>query len=299
MPRRLVACLIASAALFVIPAPASAAYVTAISDQQAEMFVNPLFQTLQITRVRYIVPYDVASKDDFARREADTFLQAAQLRRAKVLISFGHSRRAGRTKRLPSVAEFTREFKRFKRRYPQIREYSPWNEANHSSQPTYKSPKRTADFFLALKRNCKGCTIVALDVLDSTNIKSTVSFIKKFKRYAKKGKPRILGLHNYSDTNRFRNKGTKAVLKEWRGDIWLTETGGVVKFGASFPYSEERAARALRYMFRLAESNRRIRRLYIYQWTGATREARFDAGLIGPDGAPRPGYFVVKEKLGR
>jgi hypothetical protein len=50
-------------------------------------------------------------------------------------------------------------------------------------------------------------------------------------------------------------------------------------------------------MFRLARSNPRIKRLYIYQWTGAARNARFDAGLIDPHGKPRPAYYVVKRTI--
>jgi Glycosyl hydrolase catalytic core len=299
MPRRRLLTALAAAAALSACAPASSnAYIVGIGDQQYSMFTDPLFVPLHITRVRYIVPYDAATKNDFERQEADLFLTAAKAARAKVLVSFSHSRRKGRTHRLPSVKEFTSAFKKFKKRYPQVKEYSPWNEANHSSQPTHKSPKRAAEYFVALKRNCKGCTIVALDVLDSTNVNSTIKYIRTFQKYAKKGNPRIWGLHNYSDTNRFRNKGTKAVLKAVKGDLWLTETGGVVKFGASFPYDEERAAKALDYLFKkLAPSNKRIKRLYLYQWSGAPRGARFDAGLLGPDGLPRPGYFVVRKKL--
>ena len=299
MSRRRLLIALSAAALTAGCAPATShAYITAIGDQQFGIFTDPLFTPLGIKRVRYIAPYDAATKDDFERQEADIYLKAAQTSGRKVLISFGHSRRKGRTKHLPSVSEFTKAFKAFKKRYPQIKEYSAWNEANHSSQPTHKSPKRAAEYFIALKRNCKGCTIVALDVLDSTNVASTVKYIKTFQKYAKKGNPRIWGLHNYSDTNRFRNKGTKAILKAVKGDLWLTETGGVVKFGSAFPFSESRAAKALDYLFKkLAPSNKRIKRLYLYHWYGSEPGSRFDAGLLDPTGVPRPGYFVVRKKL--
>jgi hypothetical protein len=297
--RRLLIALTTAAAFVPAAVPASSdAYVTAIGDQQFGMFTDPLFTPLHINRVRYIAPYDAAVKADFERRDVDLFLAAAKASHAKVLVSFSHSRRKGLTKHLPSVREFRKDFKAFKTGYPQVKEYSPWNEANHSSQPTAHNPKRAAELFIALKRNCKGCTIVALDVLDSTNVASTVKYIKTFQKYAKKGKPKIWGLHNYSDTNRFRNKGTKTILKAVKGDLWLTETGGVVKFGGDFPYDEDRAAKALTYLFtKLAPSNKRIKRLYLYQWSGAEVGARFDAGLLGPTGLPRPGYFVVRKKL--
>ena len=44
------------------------------------------------------------------------------------------------------------------------------------------------------------------------------------------GKRRVIwGLHNYIDANRFRTRGTKALLQAVKGDIWFTETGGLVK----------------------------------------------------------------------
>ncbi len=84
--------------------------------------------------------------------------------------------------------------------------------------------------------------------------------------------------------------------------MWLTETGGIVKFGASFPggsKGQARAARALRQMFKIADISSRIRRLYIFQWTGAPSSARFDAGLTNPNGTARPGYRVVRGEIGR
>jgi hypothetical protein len=49
---------------------------------------------------------------------------------------------------LPSVREYTKAFKAFRKRWPKIRIISPWNEANHRSQPTFKNPKRAAQFYV-------------------------------------------------------------------------------------------------------------------------------------------------------
>ena len=38
----------------------------------------------------------------------------------------------------------------------------------------------------------------------------------------------------------------------------------------------------------------RVTRLYNYQWTGAERSARFDAGLVDPDGSKRKAYRQFK-----
>jgi hypothetical protein len=92
------------------------------------------------------------------------------------------------------------------------------------------------------------------------------------------------------------------------GEVWLTETNGIVKFGDSrqFRYSESRAARCTRWMFRLAnryDSRRRgmrskITRLFVYQWFGARPGARFDAGIVDPDGIPRAAYHVLRRYAG-
>ena len=92
-----------------------------------------------------------------------------------------------------------------------------------------------------------------------------------------------------------------SVLAAVPGTVWLTETGGLVNFGGAFPNhngsGDRRAASALTEMFRIAGSQHRIARLYIFQWNGASARARFDAGLLDPQGVPRPGYVVVCKTL--
>jgi len=78
--------------------------------------------------------------------------------------------------------------------------------------------------------------------------------------------------------------------------VWLTETGGVVRFARSFGYDERRAARRTRHVLTLA-TRRRVRRVYLYQWTGAPLGARWDSGLIAADGRARPALNVVERFL--
>ena len=88
-----------------------------------------------------------------------------------------------------------------------------------------------------------------------------------------------------------------------RGSVWLTETGGIVKFRLPnghllFPYSESRANRATKRMFALAKRYRsRIKRLYIYHWKQPAKSNRFDAGLIRRSGKARPAYNTVRNQL--
>ena len=49
-------------------------------------------------------------------------------------------------------------------------EYLTWNEANHCSQPTCRNPERAAQYYLALRKHCRGCRIVAADLLDGSKM---------------------------------------------------------------------------------------------------------------------------------
>ena len=200
------------------------------------------------------------------------------------------------------MSEYTRAFRAFRKRFPTIDTVSPWNEANHRSQPTFRNPKRAAQYYNVVRKYCRGCVIVAADVIDEVNM---VDWLTEFKKTAIK--PRLWGLHNYRDTNKRKGQrlgGTKLLLKTVKGKVWLTETGGIVRFvlpngRTLFKQDTRRAARALKRMFSLAKASPgRIKRLYIYNWWGSSRSSRFDAGLVNPDGSARPGYRLVQGTLG-
>jgi hypothetical protein len=103
-----------------------------------------------------------------------------------------------------------------------------------------------------------------------------------------KGKPRLWGLHNYQDVNRRTSADTRLMLSLVPGEVWLTETGGIVKF-QGFKFSTSRAAKRTKWMFTLAnryDSRQRglrskVTQLLVYRWFGEPRGARFDAGLVG------------------
>jgi hypothetical protein len=277
-----------------------------IGDQQPTMFANRAFAALRTKISRYVAPYDVASnrsRNDLPRLKA--WLAAAKRRGIEPLIAFYHSDKTPR--KMPSVAAYTSQVKKFLRAFPQVKLLQPWNEANrgnvrlpHGGSYSSPSARQSAQYYLALKAACKRCTIVGLDVLDSTNVRATIRYINQFKAYlGRKHQPSIWGLHNYSDTNRFRATATRAVLADTSGQVWLTETGGIAKLASSFPFNLARQARATTYLFKLAALSRRITRLYVYQWTGARapRRTRFDAGITNVHGKPRPAYCVIYRQL--
>lgn len=297
-------------------AHSASSYLTGIGDEQTEMFGNPLWQQLHTKIARYIAPYDAAVRP-YSLQKARQWIADAEAQHQQVLVAFYHSEYT--PTRMPSVSVYQRDIEKFIKLFPNVHEYQPWDEANrgtivevhHHGKHVIRhvalvspSPMQSALYYRALKQVCTGCTVVGLDVLDQQYIGPTLSYIAQFKHdvaHLKTVMPTIWGLHNYSDTNRFQSTRTRAVLQAVPGQIWLTETGGIVHFGGAFPNKKgsglTRAAKALSYMFRLASSNSRITRLYIFQWSGATGAVRFDAGLTDPHYKPRPGYVVVCEHL--
>jgi hypothetical protein len=267
-------------------------FVVGIGEQNSPMFADRRFRELGIEHARLVVPYDAVARR-IERELVDVWLAEAERAGVEPFITFGHSR--ARPAKLPTVAEFRAAFRAFRRRYPAVRIYAPWNEINHVSQPTARSPRRAAEFYNVVKAECRDCTVLAGDVLDQAGM---TRYVRQHRRHLD-GAPKIWGLHNYADTNRFRTTGLRDLLRTVSGDVWLTETGGIVRFGRNFPRDEQRAARSIAYAFKLARDNERVKRVYLYNWTGAKRTDRFDSGLIAPDGTARPGYDALRAELQR
>ena len=285
-------------------AQATSSYLTGIGDEQTEMFANPLWLQLHTKITRYIAPYDAAVRP-YSLQLARAWIGAAEAQHQQVLVAFYHSEYT--PTKMPSLAVYQRDVQKFIRLFPKVRQYQPWNETNRGNVAhLFSSPSamESAKDYRVLKSVCRGCTVLGLDILDGPSVSPSLRYVAEFKRdivRLKTAMPSLWGLHNYSDTNRFQGTRTQAILAAVPGQVWLTETGGIVKFGGAFPNRKgsglTRAAKALSYMFGLAASNSRIKRLFIFQWSGATGSARFDAGITDPHYNPRPGYVTVCKQL--
>lgn len=318
MTRRLLLPLLVLGSLLVA-APAQANFTIGIGDQNAGMFQNKLWKDLRLKKVRYVTPWDTAL-DPVEIANTNAYLTAAFFAKPKqeVLIHFSGKRGCFANNqyskssncKAPTVKKYTAAFKAFKKRYPMIKNYGTWNEANHISQPiarrnagAKKGPKLAAQYYLALKKNCKKCKVVAGDLLSQSDmIKYAKAMLRTLKKRAK-----LWGLHNYPDVNRKPKKGkrlpTEELLRTVPGDVWVTETGGIVAFEAAkgFKPSENAAVKALKRMFSIANkydtrrpgTKSRITRLYPYNFIEA-QDARFDAALLNPNGTPRKSYFTYK-----
>jgi len=315
----LAACVLALA----LPSTASAAFSVGISENQPAMFGDPLFQQVGFKQARVIVGYDVALKPNDAEAvRLKQYLTAAQEQGVEVLVSLQHTR--GDTSRcdqkkyigkgickLPSQKAYETAMKAFFVAFPTVKVISPWNEANHFTQPTSRSPASAAKFTNTVAKLCPTCKIVVADILDQADdttaknptFKNTAKWISTFRK-SLKVKRGICGIHNYSDVNRFRSTGTAAIMKALGcKEYWLTETGGLYKFGSFWSkktYNGCKSAtacqlKATKYLFSTADKNKKIKRIYVYTWFGAVG-TKFDAGLVAK-GVKRPAYDEVAKHV--
>jgi hypothetical protein len=297
-PARLVRLVVACVAAALL-APASAgALVVGIADQKPDMFADPLFHSLGVRYARVAISWD-AMEHDWERDEVDAWMEGAREAGVMPLVGFGHSRVDRRE--LPAPSRFKYDFRLFRARYPWVTTFATWNEANHCGEPTCHRPQLVASYYRSITRECGSeCTILGAELLDMPNMATWVDAYQK--HLGKRKSPRYWGLHNYLDANRMRTTGTRTLLKHTTGQIWFTETGGIVKRRktkntVSFPESAAHAAQATAWVFdRLVPLSRRITRVYLYHWNAARNE-NWDSGLVDSRGRGRPALRVVRNEL--
>jgi hypothetical protein len=275
-----------------------------IGEQKPTMFGSKPWKRLGLRDARYLAPWDVL-KDPHQLALLDTWMASAEQARVRVAISFQHSLRSRKlAHKLPSAAQFARQFRRIRARYPRVRDWLPWNEANSPGSMTEHRPRRAAQYFDAVARACRGCRVVAADVIDTAGM---AAWVRRFKRAART-RPRIWGLHNYVDANQFASRGTRKLLALTSGRIWFTEVGGVVlrreydrrgRVRKTFHYGLRHAARATAHGLRLSCLSRRIARVYLYHWQAPVRVTSWDSGLLDGAGRTRPAYRVVSRWVER
>jgi hypothetical protein len=284
------------ASAFAPPAQAGWSFELGIGEQQLAMFSDPRFVALELEHVRIVTAYDVACRRGPDASYLDLWLAGAERTGARPLVAFSFSPRPGHRWKLPSYRTYLRCFRAFRRRYPHVRDFNPWNEANHSAQPTFRHPKKAAGFYNAAKRACPRCNVAAGDVLDWSHLER---WLERYRAHLR-GRPRLWSMHNYLDVNRprkWRESGTRRVLRMTRGRLWITETAGVVVSRRYTKYDEHRAAAATERMFAFAERSRRIKRLYGYQWQAACDRYSWDSGWFRSNGSARPAWHVVVNEV--
>jgi hypothetical protein len=286
MRRSLIATLLILCAA-ALPATAEAAKRPAvgIGDNHPEAFQNTHMRKLPALKTaRLVIPWDWY-KSPYQIFRAESWIHSVELAHKKPLVAFNRNwGRKGR-KQIPRMKAYVKGFKQFRKRFPHVREFSAWNEPNAVEQPFARKPGKAATYFNALRRACRRCTIIAGDVKDG---KTMVPYLRKYKKKVRGAK--IWAVHNYKDATRKRG-GTADFLRTVRGQVWLTETGGLRNRGGL-----KGQAKAVKRIFQLAKSSRRIKRIYFYQWL-YDPESHWDSAFIARNGKRRPAYFALRKGL--
>lgn len=309
--------LLAIAATAALASTATAATIPVrfgIGDQHAAMFDDPRWQALGLRITRLNVPWN-AARDPVQLERATTFIRAAHAHDVEVLVHLTGRAPGGIVEPLPSRTAFRAAVRALvaELRPLGVTTWGTWNEANHATQPTTHHPERAAQFFLELRAACRGCTIVAADVLTqgsprSTGIASYRGWLRRF--LAALGRQRsaaqLIGIHNYGELIDPRGAGLSRDLTRYvrrqvpRARFWITESGGIAA-NRSRACDEIRQATGTRRMFSHAAALARdgVARLYAYNWTAADCGALHDSGLIRANGTARPALAVIDEQAPR
>jgi hypothetical protein len=278
-----------------VPATAGA-FSVGISDQNTGMFTQPLFTNINITVARYFAPWNTAverNKRDL--NNARKWIKAAVAAGVQPMISFG-----GNGNYIPTVRQYSSAIKAFIRDFPQVTTYAAWNEPDWIYRPKLaRNPGLAAAYYNALVANCRKCTDVAGEVyLPASQLGP---YLRAYIR-GLHSRPKVWALHNYYDVRSHTTSQLRMMQSLVSGQIWLTEIAGIERRG-HWQYRNQSTAAAGRdesFLFSLPKKFHRVTRIYHYQWQGTvdSKNTGWDSGLIGPQGVPRPAYWVVKKAAG-
>lgn len=299
----------------VSPAAARSSIRVGVADQSPAMFESPYFQQLKIKRTRYFVPADIM-QDAAELEKATAFVTAARRAKVSTLIHVSTADLRAKRGKVVSTTSYRRNVTKLVAHFRKlgVRDFGAWNEVNHKTQETWNRVGNAVSYFKsmysAVRKRCKSCAVVGLDMLDQVG---SDRYIRSF--YARlsptwRKRLTVVGIHNYSDVNRGRSTGTAKIINtvrryNKRTKFWFTETGALASFGRSFRYSEPRQSSRMRNLFTFASRyrTRGVQRVYSYNFFGIENgtscggTCQFDAGLVDPDGTPRPVFSTFKKKL--
>jgi hypothetical protein len=282
------------------PAASAAPPKVGLADQNGSAYQNPLFKVMGITYGRVTIPWNAATTTGFRRTDADNVINAMKADGVEPIAVIG-SRNSGR----PTPSSYKRAVAALIKRYPTVKYWSPWNEANLTNF-TKGNPKLVAGWTKTLNAACKKatpkCTVASPTVLDETSIGP---WFKKYLSYLPRSqRPKIWLMHNYMDANRFRVKNGKPFLvaaKKARAQVWIVETGGLIRGTGknSRKWKKGQAQQVKVFNWLTGPLPRQypvVKRVYIYQWQ-APPNGNWDSGILSPAGVPREVYATMVEYL--
>ena len=204
------------------------------------MFGNPLYKQLHTRIVRYIAPYDAAVRP-YSLDKAKRWIRAAEAQHSRCW--WPSTTPSTPPRSCPASPPTSTTSQKFVKLFPHVRQYQSWDEANRGNDPAASSraPRRAAAarYYQALLRVCKGCTVIGLDVLDAANIAPTLQLhlgIQARDLPPADGHAEDLGPAQLLRRQPPAKAGARAKsCSALGGQVWLTETGGIVQVRRRLP----------------------------------------------------------------
>lgn len=297
----LLACLLV-AGLAAAGSAAASGFRFGLSDYEPNTFSDPRVGELGVHLARDVVPWNVTSnRRDLA--QATAWLNA--VKHAYHIIPFITFQHADNSTRAPSPGQFLTAFLRFRKRFPWVKEFAPWDEATHVTQPTAHNPWLAASYYNVLAAHCPGCEITAPDILDSDG--NTGAWIGSFLERAHPA-PKIWPFNPYHSISVDSPALIESFLAATHGQVWFSEVGGVVWWrfkGRLIYHGSAYSAKVAHNIFKLATLSSRITRVYYYHWRSPgspyklSRKITWDAGLVDAYGKARPALAILARELHR
>ena len=294
---------------------AQAVQITGIADENLEEWGGATwsaFNATGIKQVRHIIPWDTAYRPA-ALQEAAAWINTAESHGLRVMISFGHNEQLA-----PAPHEYLHAVAAFRALFPQVKDYTAWNEPNHrpDGYPEAKPAAHVAaGYWVNLNFLCTHphfgppCTVAAGDFLDPNQSGEDLEkYIEKYKEtLAEAGvSPSVWAIHPYkaAETNDW-EKIEKYFLPHTEGKpIWFTEVGGLV-CRKNKGYSQNNLAESLALQQQsvinlMNKAMPAVQRTYYYAMS-----ARHDGGFacepgnyqedpaLLHGGVPRPAYYTL------
>ena len=259
---------------------------------------DPNFQALAIRRARLIVPWDIVTRANsgspgsparnLLSKMDNWFLDAQAAQVQNFVVSFEKTRSAPSTTPPPSVGSYSYAVTKFREHMTSIgvsvKYYTAWNEPNHRLQPTANNPKRAGQYYNKLDALCgNACAVLAGDFLDA-GLKN--SYLTAYKNALERKSPPLWSYHPYQGGARHGSQRFRDFLSATSGTVWLAEAGAHVRDHVSttdcpatytVAQKESCAKRDLEYLYGFGRIGNRVKRFYLYTWTG---QSSFDTGLL-------------------
>ena len=280
-----------------------------IGENNDTLFADPLFPAIGVRHVRVVVSYDVIARadDELGPRDSLPGRGAGAWRRSRWSRSSTRaatragvrSTRAGRSagsRPRPSTSARSSPSASGSRTCARTRRgTSPTTARSRRGtrpRPPRGSPTSRRVTARTARSSSATCSTRPTNRLARRpTYRATTRWIQRY-RAALRTPRDVCGIHNYSDVNRFRTAGTRALMRRARLPPVLAhrDRRDHVRRAAGRATASARRARP-RFLFRLVAREPRIARVYVYTWFGRVTP-QWDSGLVArrADGTttPRP-----------